>query len=331
MAVRSTGRSRSPLRDRCPLSRTVAASASARPASGPCIRLRHLCTNAVGTLVLRVAGDWQPRRGCCVLGNRHLRRRATLCRSPDRMAARPLYPTWSCDRHLRGGFATVSTTLRFSSARRANSAPNSLVAVRTRMPSMLCPGSYTEPSRRSGTGLERGLRCGARSYLAPARDFIRSCLTARFPSAVAGAYDSSGGKAWAGFAADQPSRPPARFVEPCAKQGQLWLSPRRGAATVTARAWPTARIASSRGALGKSGAFWARGRAGGHLDRTMLSGTAPCPSHSWARAAVPKLPSRPTCRRKFAGGGSAAFLVSPARQPAASVDGGHLGVYAVGR
>jgi uncharacterized protein with beta-barrel porin domain len=280
---------------------------------------------AVGTLVLRVAGDGS-HDALRVAGTAQLAGALTLVPQAGLYAGQTVYPDLvAATGTLRGGFTTVSTTSAFLHAS-VIPAPNSLSAVLTRTPFDALPG-LTPNQQAVGTGLERGY--GAALASGAAGEFYSNLLTSQIsPAAVAGAYDAIGGEGVAGvqqttFAAA------GRFVEAMREQGAFWLSAEAqggngGDSAADPPGSASARLGAGRVWAGASG-------AGGHLDSDHSLGAAALSSHSWGGAAGFEIAALPDLLVGIAGGGSGSNFSVSQRATSGSVDGGQLGVYAVGR
>ena len=227
------------------------------------------------------------------------------------------------DRFLPG-FTTVSTTSAFLQAS-VIPAPNSLSAVLTRTPFDALPG-LTPNQQAIGNGLERGY--GAALVSSVGAGFYSNLLTSQSsPAAIAGAYDAIGGEGVTGvqqttFAAA------SRFVEAIREQGAFWLSAAAQGANGDGAADPpgsaSARLGTGRLWAGASG-------AGGHLGSDSSLGAAALSSHSWGGAAGLEIAVSPDLLVGIAGGGSGSNFSVSQRVTSGSVDGGQVGVYAVGR
>jgi subtilase-type serine protease len=279
---------------------------------------------AVGTLVLRVAGDGS-HDALRVLGTAQLAGALTLVPQPGLYGSQTIYPDLvSVTDTLRGGFATVSTTSAFLQASLIP-APNSLSAVLTRTPFDALPG-LTPNQQAVGTGLERGY--GAALVSGAGAGFYSNLLTSQTsPAAVAGAYDAIGGEGVTGvqqttFAAA------SRFVEAMREHGAFWLSAAAQGGNGDGAADPpgsaSARLGIGRVWAGASG-------AGGHLDSDHALGAAALSSQSWGGAAGFEIAVSPDLLLGIAGGGSGSNFSVSQRATNGSVDGGQVGVYAVGR
>jgi hypothetical protein len=270
---------------------------------------------AVGTLVLRVAGDGS-HDALRVLGTAQLAGALTLVPQPGLYGSQTIYPDLvSATDALRGGFATVSTTSAFLQASLIP-APNSLSAVLTRTPFDALPG-LTPNQQAIGVGLERGY--GTALVSGAGAGFYSNLLTSQIsPAAVAGAYDAIGGEGVTGvqqttFAAA------SRFVEAMREQGAFWLSAAAQGGKGDGAADPpgsgSARLGIGRVWAGASG-------AGGHLDSDHALGAAALSSQSWGGAAGFEIAVSPDLLLGIAGGGSGSNFSVSQRATSGSVDGG---------
>jgi subtilase-type serine protease len=279
---------------------------------------------AVGTLVLRVAGDGS-HDALRVAGTAQLAGALTLVPQPGLYGGQTVYPDLvSATDALRGGFTTISTTSTFLQAE-VIPAPNSLSAVLTRTPFDALPG-LTPNQQAIGNGLEHGY--GTALVSGAGAGFYSNLLTTQIsPAAIGGSYDAIGGEGVTG-AQQTTFAAASRFVEAMREQGAFWLSTAAQGGNGDGAAGPPGSASTRLG----SGRVWAGASgAGGHLGSDSSLGAAALSSHSWGGAAGLEIAVSPDLLVGIAGGGSGSNFSVSQRATSGSVDGGQLGIYAVGR
>jgi outer membrane autotransporter protein len=189
----------------------------------------------------------------------------------------------------------------------------------TRTPFDVLPG-LTRNQRAVGSGLEQGYKSALGS--GAGADFYSILLLAPISAgAIAAAYDAIGGEGVTGSQQTTFSAA-SRFVEAMREQGAFWLSTSFGA--VDPGANRSFQLGNGRVWVNASG-------SGGRLGSDRALGAASLSAHSWGGAAGLETTPIPNLLVGIAGGGSGSSFSVSQRSTSGSVDGGQLGVYAVGR
>jgi subtilase-type serine protease len=283
---------------------------------------------SAGSLALRLAADGS-RDALRVSGTAQLAGELTLVPQPGLYASQTIYSDLvSATDALRDGFETVSTLSPFLDGSIAR-AGNSFAAVLTRRPFNALPG-LTQNQRAVGSGLENGYRRALDTGLDTGlgASLYSTLLTSWIaPDAVARSYDAIGGEGLTGTQ-QTTFTAASRFVEAMREQGAFWLTAAAqnagGQAAADAPEGTSNRRGTWRVWAGASG-------SGGHLDSDPSRGAASLSAHAWGGAAGIDVALSPNLLVGIAGGGSGSNFSVSQRSTSGTVDGGQLGIYAIGQ